>query len=299
MRVALMVAMAVWGINLSAVKVLTTTLDIMVVACSRMMVAVVALTAIVLVTRQIRIRLRPSIWLGLVGCGALMVYGNQILFAAALSRTSATNGALIQALGPLVSSVIAAVALRESLGLKRLAGLVVGLGGVVMVILSRAGALSSEAGMGDLLMLASVTCFAAGGAMVQRLSAGLSAIQLSWVVHVVGTTLLLAHTGLTSLPAVDDLWRAQLDSWGLILFSGIGATALAALAWNRAIARIGIAQTSAAIYWVPVFGLAFAVLALQEPVTVWHLGGIAAVFVGSRLISSARQAQATSRSGRT
>ena len=67
-----MVAMAVWGINLSAVKVLTTTLDIMVVACSRMMVAVVALTAIVLVTRQIRIRLRPSIWLGLVGCGALM-----------------------------------------------------------------------------------------------------------------------------------------------------------------------------------------------------------------------------------
>ena len=267
---------------------LASTLDVMVVACSRMVVAVVALTAIVIVTRQIRMRLQPSIWVGLVGCGVLMVYGNQILFAAALSRTSATNGALIQALGPLVSSVIAAVALRESLGARRLTGLVIGLGGVALVILTRAGAVTSEAGLGDLLMLASVTCFAAGGAMVQRLSACLSALQVSWFVHVVGTTLLLLHTGLTSLPAVDALWQAQADTWGLILFSGIGATALAALAWNRAIARIGIARTSAAIYWVPVIGLACAVVFMGEPVSVWHLVGLAAVMAGSRWAGKAR-----------
>jgi drug/metabolite transporter (DMT)-like permease len=141
---------------------------------------------------------------------------------------------------------------------------------------------ASGAGWGDAWMQASVICFAAGGAMVQRFSAGLSAIQVSWFVHVVGTALLPVHTGFAAPTALDALRREQADTWGLILFSGIGATALAALAWNRAIARIGIARTATAIYWVPVFGLAFAVLILGEPVTVWHLVSLGAVIAGSR-----------------
>ena len=150
------------------------------------------------------------------------------------------------------------------------------------VILQRPGAVALGAGWGDAWMLASVTCFAAGGAMIQRFSAGLGAIQVNWFVHVVGTALLLVHTGFAAPTALDALRQAQADAWGLILFSAIGATALAALAWNRAIARIGIARTATAIYWVPVFGLAFAVLIFGEPVTAWHLVGLGAVIAGSR-----------------
>jgi drug/metabolite transporter (DMT)-like permease len=287
-QAALMVAVAVWGVNLSAVKVLTSTLDVLVVASSRMVVAVLALTAILFLTRQVRLVLQPRTFLGLIACGALMVYANQILFAASLSQTTATNAALVQALGPLVSTLIASATLRERLGGRRLAGLVVGFAGVAVVVLNRQGAIATGPNPGDLLMLASVVCFASGGALIQRLSAGLSAVQISWFVHVVGTVMLAGHTMALSSSALELLWDASAQAWGLIVFSGVGATALAALAWNHAIARIGIARTSLAFYWLPIFGLAFAAVALGERVTSIHIVGLVAVIAGSFLGRSIR-----------
>ncbi len=282
-QVFLMGAMAVWGVNLSAVKVLTGSLDVLAVATSRMVVAVLALTVVVFALGQARLKLGLKPLFGLVGCGALMVYGNQMLFAAALARTTATNGALVQALGPLVSTAIAALLLRERMGWRRGVGLLVGLAGVATVILHRPGASTSGPGSGDLLMLASVACFAAGGAMIQRLSAGLSAIQISWFVHLVGTAMLLCHTVIGSMASLEPLARASAGTWGLILFSGVGATALAAIAWNTAIAHMGVARTAMAFYWVPIFGLAFAVLVLGERLTVWHPIGLLCVIAGARL----------------
>lgn len=276
-------AMAVWGVNLSAVKVLAGTLDVLAVATSRMVVAVVTLTMALVLMRQTRLQLRAKSLAALVFCGALMVYGNQILFASAIAKTSATNCAMLNALSPLVSTLLASSLLRERLGAARLAGIAVGLAGVAMVILTRQGASASGAGTGDLLMLASVVCFATGGAIIQRLSAGLSPIQISWFIHVVGTLMLVIHTAVSSPASLKPVVTASANTWGLILFSGICATALAAIAWNTAIAKIGVARTAMAFYWVPIFGLAFAVLALGERLTLWHPIGLAFVIAGSML----------------
>jgi drug/metabolite transporter (DMT)-like permease len=253
-----------------------------------MVVAVLTLTVAMILMGQSSLQLKRKSLLGLVVCGALMVYGNQMLFAAALAKTSATNGALVQALGPLVSTLIAAWLLREGLGGRRLAGIAVGLAGVAMVILTRPAASASGASAGDLLMLASVVCFAAGGAMIQRLSAGLSPIQISWFVHVVGTLMLVVHTLVRSPASLEPVVNASAGTWALILFSGAGGTALAAIAWNTAIAKIGVARTALAFYWVPIFGLAFAVLALGERLTLWHPIGLACVIAGSMLARGQR-----------
>lgn len=288
-QVVLIGAMAVWGVNLSAVKVLASSLDVLAVASSRMVVAVLTLTVALILMGQVNLQLKRKSLIGLLVCGVLMVYGNQMLFAAALARTSATNGALVQALGPLVSTLIAAWLLREGLGGRRLTGIILGLAGVATVILTRQSASTSGVGGGDLLMLASVICFAAGGAMIQRLSAGLSPIQISWFIHVVGTLMLVTHTIVWSPASLDLVLNASTSTWGLILFSGIGATALAAIAWNSAIAKIGVAQTAMAFYWVPIFGLAFAVLALGEHFTIWHPIGLACVIAGSILARGQRR----------
>jgi drug/metabolite transporter (DMT)-like permease len=281
-------AMAVWGVNVSAVKVLAGTLDMMAVATSRMVVAVAALTVALVVMRQARLPIRLKALGGLVCCAVLMVYANQMLFAAAISRTSATHCAMLNALSPLISSLIASTLLHERLGAARIVGIAVGLAGVAMVILTRQGASASGDLVGDLLMMAAVTCFATGGALIQRLSAGLSALQISWFIHVVGTLMLLVHAAIGAPTTFDAVVGASTNDWGLILFSGVCATALAAIAWNSAIARIGVARTAMAFYWVPIFGLAFAALALGEPLTFWHPLGLACVIVGS-LLARARQ----------
>lgn len=279
----LIAAMAIWGLNVAAVKVLTGIFDPTMLAALRMLVACGALSMVVLWKGcgWPSLSLRQGAAIGL--CALLMVYLNQILFAKGLMRSTATNGALIMALSPLVSTLLAALAFRERLTLSRLMGVVLGFAGVAAVVLSHPGAGLSAAGAGDLMLVAAVVSFAAGGAIVQRLARKMHTLTISWAIYVVGSLLLALHAGLEA-PALDAAalfpgWRP----WAFILFSGVLATALSNLLWNQAIARIGVARTAVFLYWVPVFGVAFAALLLGERLTLWHLFGFLAVMGGTYL----------------
>lgn len=277
----LLAAMAVWGVNLSAVKALTSSLDMMVVATSRMLVALAMLSVLAAPSARTLLLLGTRRIAGLSLCALLMVYANQILFASGLARTTATNAAIVMACTPLISSLVAAVLLREPPGWRRTVGIAIGFAGVAIVILNRQGAGLAQGWLGDMLLLSSVLCFAIGGAMVQRLSRGLTALEISWVVHAVGVAMLCVHLWLGGIDLVTPVRAAGPLAWALIAFSGIVATALAAIAWNRAIAAIGVARTALWFYWVPIFGLAFAAAVLGEPLSGWHGVGLAAVLMGS------------------
>ncbi len=276
-------AMAIWGVNLSAVKALTGALDVMTVAAVRMAVAALALTALLFLRRERLPVLRARDLLALTACALFMVYGNQILFAGGLSRTTATNGALIMSLGPLVSTLLAALVLREPLGARRLSGVAIGFAGVTLVILNRPGAQLGGGSLGDLLILSSLVCFASGGIAVQKLSKRFTVLQISVVVHLIGSTLLVLHAALSPSARLADLAEASVTTWSLILYSGVLATALAAVVWNLSIARLGAARTAMGFYWVPIFGVGFAVAFMGEAVTGWHLVGLVGVILGSRL----------------
>lgn len=282
-KAMLTLAMLVWGVNVAVVKALTSLLDPQAVAMLRMLVACAVLSGIVL---WIRPGWGTWSWrraVGLVVCAMLMVYLNQILFVQGLLRSTATNGALIMALSPLVSALLAALAFRERLTAARLAGVALGFTGVAAVVLSHPGAGLSRAGVGDLMLVASVISFATGGALVQRLARGMHTMTISWVIYAIGTLMLslqaavaMPHWDMSAL-LVD--WRP----WAFILFSGVLATGMANLVWNHAIARIGVARTAIFLYWVPVFGVAFAALFMGEQLTSWHLFGFAAVMGGTYL----------------
>lgn len=282
-RSTLIVAMAIWGLNVTAVKILTDIFDPTTLAALRMLVACAALTVVVLWKRCTWPSLSLQQGTAIAICSLLMVYLNQILFAEGLLRSTATNGALIMALSPLVSALLAAIAFRERLTLSRLAGVVLGFAGVAAVVLSHPGAGLSSAGAGDLMLVAAVISFAAGGAIVQRLARSMHPLTISWMIYVAGSLMLTLHAVLQvpvlDLSALFPSWRA----WGFILFSGVMATALSNLVWNRAIARIGVARTAVFLYWVPVFGVAFAALLLGERLTLWHLFGFLAVMGGTYL----------------
>ena len=283
-QATLIAAMAIWGLNVAAVKVLTAFFHPMALASLRMLVACAVLTAALLWKQRGGWRAPTWPQCGtIVVCAVLMVYLNQILFAEGLLRSTATNGALIMALSPLVSALIAAVAFRERLTLPRLAGVALGFAGVAAVVLSHPGAGLSSAGAGDLMLVAAVISFAAGGAIVQRLARSMHTLTISWAIYMVGTLMLTVHAGL-KIPGLDRAalfpgWRP----WSFILFSGVMATAVANIVWNAAIARIGVARTAVFLYWVPVFGVAFAALLLGEELTPWHLFGFVAVVGGTYL----------------
>ncbi len=274
---------AVWGANLSVVKLLLVQMEPMLVSVLRMAVAAVAVAAVVVWRRMPWPPLSRRQWLALAGCAFLMVYLNQIFFVHGVAGTNAANAALIIALNPLVSSLLAVVLLGDRLSPPRILGVALGFGGVAAVVLHRPGMALGGAGLGDLLVLCSVTTWVLGGVMVQRLARGIDPLFISAVLNVIGTALLLLHVGLRPSPLVYDASRINMLTVVLIGVSGLLATALGGIVWNRALMVLGVARTALYSYWVPIFGVLFAVLLLGEPLTVWHGVGLAAVLGGTWL----------------
>ncbi len=71
--------------------------------------------------------------------------------------------------------------------------------------------------------------------------------------------------------------------WGIALFSGSVATAVGAVIWSKAISAIGVGKTAAYLSWVPILGVGFAALLLNEPLTIWHGLGVLLVLLGTML----------------
>lgn len=285
LRVLLLGTMAAWGANLAVVKLLLAVMEPLLVSVLRMAVAAVAVC--VMVAWQIaRGRLRwPTLtrrqWWALLACAVLMVYVNQLFFTFGVAGTAAANAALIIALNPLISSLMAALLLRERLSPRRLVGVALGFGGVAAVVLHRPGMALGGAGLGDLLVLGSVTTWVLGGVIVQRQARGIDPVCISTVLNVAGTALLAAHLALRPSPLVYDAAHIGWGTAALVVVSGLLATALGGIVWNRALQVIGVARAALYAYWVPIFGVGFAVGLLGEPLTVWHGVGLAAVLGGT------------------
>jgi drug/metabolite transporter (DMT)-like permease len=283
LRALLLATMAVWGGNVSVVKLLLAHFDPLLLSALRMGVATLALV-VALHWRGLRWP-RPSRRqaLGLLACALLMVYVNQLCFTLGVQRTVAANAVLIIALNPLVSALMAALFLGDRLTPARLAGVALGFGGVAAVVLHRPGAALGHGSLGDLLVLGSVLAWVGGGVLVQRLSRGLDSAVVSTIVFVLGTLPLVLQVLFDPSVAMPDLARVTPWHWLLVLLSGLLATALGALVWNKALVTLGVARTALYAYWVPMFGVAIAVLLLGEPLSPWHGVGLAAVLGGTWL----------------
>ena len=283
MRLMLLATMAVWGGNLSVVKLLIDRLEPMWVSVLRMLAATAALWVVLGMRGLPWPRTTPRQTGLFVACAVLMVYLNQIMFTLGVQRTVAANAALIISLNPLVSALLAAWLLGDRLTPARLAGVVLGFGGVAVVVLHRPGAALGSGSLGDLLVFGSVVAWVGGGLMVQRLARQFDSAVVSGVVFTIGTTLLLAHVALDRSLPLPSLAVFTPGTLVMLVLSGLLASALGALVWNRALTTLGVARTALYAYWVPIFGVGFAVVVLGEPLTVWHGLGLAGVLSGTWL----------------
>jgi drug/metabolite transporter (DMT)-like permease len=290
-HLVLISAMLLWGLNVPLMKLLLAYIHPITLAWLRMSCACLVFGAIAFWRNGCLPSIPRTHWKALFICGGLMVYVNQILFNPGMARTTATNTALILGLGPLISSLLATIAFREKLGVHRMAGIAIALGGVAMVILQRPGAELGAAGLGDALVAASVLSFAIGGVLVQRLARQLDALSISLVIHVTGAVLLAMHASFTGFD------QRTLDADGpllmLIVLSGVGATAIGNLIWNRSIGTLGFSRAALYLNLVPLFAITAAVIFLGEPASRWLVLGFLCVVAGSWLGTGDRRQMQT------
>lgn len=205
--------------------------------------------------------------LGIVGIAAF-----NLLFFSALQSTSANSAALIMAINPLLTTLLAAAFLGEKASVRHWLALPVALAGVTVVIsqgsLGRLEALTFS--HGDLLMLAATLSWALYNVLTRRfMPQGSPLAHTSWVMTAGAGVLLLFALGSHSPAHALDLRAGA--AMGVMVVAG---TVMAYLFWGMGIARLGAGRTAIFINLVPVFAMLTGVLMGRLPSGAQLSGGL-------------------------
>jgi drug/metabolite transporter (DMT)-like permease len=219
-------------------------------------------------------------WPWLVALSFLGMGGFAVPYFTGLQFTQAVNAAVLNALGPVLILVIAAVTVGARVTALQLVGVALGVAGTAMIIFrgDLDALLSLGINVGDAFLLLAVFFWSAYTVAFKRAPAELD----QWA-------LMLALSGL-SVPMLGPFYALEWASrggfdldWrnvGVIFYSGVCSSVLAYLCWNRGVAVIGAARAGASQYLMPVFGALLAYLLLGEEIGWYHFAGMALIFAG-------------------
>ena len=193
----------------------------------------------------------------------LQVHGNHL--------GTAGNSSVLIALEPLVTSVAAAIFLREHIGPRRVAGFALGLAGVLLLN----GVWRRDfqwVGLGaSVIFVSSFICEAAYSVIGKKIVMRASVMKMLAVSLLVGTAINLTIDGRSTLNLARSL---QPRAWVLILGLSIVCTAVGYTLWFVVIRECPVNVAALTIFAQSVFGLAIAAVWVGEKLR-WEqfLGG--------------------------
>jgi len=211
----------------------------------------------------------------------LQVYGNQ--------SGTAGNSAVLMGLEPVITSLAAAVFLREQIGPRRWAGFALGLGGVV--VLHGVGRPDFQwSGLAaSLIFISSFVCEAAYSVLGKPIVARASVMKMLAISLLMGTAINLLIDGGQTVRAAASM---PAQAWVLLLALAVICTAVGYSIWFIVIRECPINVAALTVFAQSVFGVALAVLWLHEPLR-WEqtLGSLA--IVAGLVLGLSRQIRTT------
>ncbi len=275
---ALVAAAAVmWGANFNLSKHVLVDLNALVAGAARFDIAALAMLAISAVKGQRvpLIRHGRAYWtLGLVG-----IAGFNVLFFYGMRTTSAVNAALIMALNPLLTVLLAFLMGMQRPHWRQLAAFPLGAAGVAVVVLG--GGAHLRISEGDVLLLGGNLCWAFYNVMAGRmLPRDVGGLTNTAGLMLTGGVVLTLAAALAGVPVTAP----RADAAGALLLMSLGGSVLAYLFWNTGIARLGPARAALFLNLVPVSSMVISALEGRTPTPIQLAGGaivIAAVTLAS------------------
>lgn len=242
-----------WGSNFNAGGAIAGKLAPLTAASERFGIAVLVLLAARGLRGAAESVLGARDMLTLCVLGWIGVFGFNFAFFTALHSTSPLNAALIMALSPLLTSLLAARLLNAPLRAHQLLGIGIAFAGVALVITGgRLAAL--KVATGDLWMLAACFAWSLYSVLVRKYAAHVpSPQQARWTIA--AGSLALIALALWLEDPIASILRQNLATHSILLYMALCGTVLAYLFWLRGVQHLGPERAVIAFNLVPVFTL--------------------------------------------
>jgi len=209
------------------------------------------------------------------GILVLAIFNNALPFTmfsyASLGSTS-NMLAILNGSTAFITMIIAYFWLNEGISFKKIGGLILGFGGILVLVNPSNGSITLTS---SIFALTGACCYSISGTYIQKYQQDSKKfVLIGWSMLVGG--ILIAPLALFNLPT-------ELPSTNSILalfWLGIISTGLAYLGYVRLIENIGAVRTSTVTYMLPVFGIIWGAIFLDEKITTTILVGFIFVMIG-------------------
>lgn len=204
-----------------------------------------------------------------------------------VSKSLASNGAILNLLIPVMSAVLASLLLKERLTMLRIASLLIGLAGVALMSVSDL----RQASFGDMRFLLGnllILCGCLGSSFYNVYCKGL--MQRFTEIEILIFSYITAS--LASIPLL--IWvepfsfrsfgRFDWRSWAAFAFLALFMYGASMLLFFKALQHLDVTTASTSLYLVPVFGVLLAAFLLGERLNLTELVGAGIVLLSTILV---------------
>jgi drug/metabolite transporter (DMT)-like permease len=228
---------------------------------------------------------QPIVLLGIIGPGCY-----NTLSYMGLAWTSALNGLVLNAAGPIFIALVSWGVFGDRLRLVQVAGLAMGFIGVLAVIAK--GDLSLLAGLtfglGDIVLIIGMIMWSIYTACL-RLRPNISGQSFS------AATYGVAAIGNLPLAAIEFMHGGTMSANSVTIaavsYTAIFPSLIAYMFYNRGVALLGATRAGLYLFLVPVFGALLAMILLGEELHMYHAAGFMLIIAGVLLGTGAREVE--------
>jgi drug/metabolite transporter (DMT)-like permease len=208
----------------------------------------------------------------------LAIPANQFLFLTALRHTTASNASLMYAATPAVVLVISSVTGKEMLTLRKMLGVSVAFGGILLVVFEHGIDISSDYTFGNLLLVAAVISWAFYTVKGRPMIMKYGAFRTSALTMILGAMLYLP---VGAVNAVEfDYSRLTPAHWVGLAYLSLGTSIFAYFLWYYALGRIEASKVAIFSNLQPVMTTLLAFFLLSQPISLTFIAGGAITLAG-------------------
>lgn len=279
-HLALLFTNLFFAINLSAVKHLTNLQLAKPFGINVVRVGIsVLLFWMMYFLKPTNIQIKKKDWMRLFWCAVTGIAINQLLFLKGLSLTYPVHASLLMLTTPILIVFFAAWVLKEKTGGLKLLGLILGIAGAAVLILSKNNVTErNNIITGDLLIMINAISYTIYFILVKPLMLKYNAAVIIRWVFTIGLVMVLPF-GWTEFTEIKWASFEAIDFLSISLVT-ITGTFLAYLFNIYGIKILGASAAGFYIYTQPFFATAIAMIFLHEPLQLYKIVAAVLIFTG-------------------